>query len=57
MRISRFLKNVHWLIGHRLLSRRNVRAAWIQSDPKWKDKQPVLDLTEEEWEMWQATSK
>jgi len=50
MRLIRFFRSVRWLVKQRLLSRHNLRAMWIQSDPGWRDKLPPLDLTDEEWE-------
>jgi len=54
MRVWRFTRGVFTLARKHLLSRHNVRAIWYQSEPGWMDKHPVLDMTDEEWELWES---
>jgi hypothetical protein len=53
MRITRFARGVRWLARKRLLTWRNVRATWLQSQRDWQARLPSLELTEQEWREWQ----
>ena len=52
-RVGRFVATLRQFRSKRIpLTGGNVRAAWIQSDPDWLAKLPLLDLTDEEWDLW-----
>jgi hypothetical protein len=54
MRLIRFANGVRWLARKHLLSWRNVKATWFQSQRDWQARLPSLELTEQEWREWQA---
>ena len=47
-RLGRFARNARVLWRHRLVTRHNLRAAWIQSDPFWRERFVDWDISEDE---------